>query len=369
VPGGYFSENLNLYPSVASDTNASPDLGYHYDRLDYVLGGMFVTNATITVNPGTAIGIYATNGVNYGLSIADSAHLSCLGLAGSPVHLAEYNTVQESVPSGWQIPSYGLVAHFTGFNCSMQFNFVDWSVFAQDVHHVQFTGLAQPVNYRNCEFYNGQMYSGGTLNFTNCLFVRDNSDFEFSDTNQSFFCNNTLVGGTFLFVPSQTNAVLQNNLFDRTSAPDNIGVFGMTYIGGHNAYVTNCDMLDPVMPGDRVLTNSPAYQTSWFGNYYLPPDSPLINAGSTTADQVGLYHFTTQTNQTVEGTSVVDIGYHYVATDAYGNPLDTNGDGIPDYIEDGNGNGVFDTGDFGDWKISPYGLGGANGLQVFTPLK
>ena len=51
----------------------------------------------------------------------------------------------------------------------------------------------------------------------------------------------------------------------------------------------------------------------------------------------------------MEGTSTVDIGYHYVATDAYGNPLDTDGDGIPDYIEDANGNGTVDSGET-DWQ-------------------
>ena len=84
---------------------------------------------------------------------------------------------------------------------------------------------------------------------------------------------------------------------------------------------------------------------------------------------MGLFHFTTQTNQAPEGTSIVDIGYHYVATDAFGNPLDSNGDGMPDYLEDSNGNGVFDSGDLGEWQISPYGLGSGNALQVFTPLK
>jgi hypothetical protein len=89
-----------------------------------------------------------------------------------------------------------------------------------------------------------------------------------------------------------------------------------------------------------------------------------------TADQIGLYHFTTQTNQVKEANSIVDIGYHYVAVDAYGNPIDTDGDGIPDYLEDTNGNGVFDSGDLGDWLVSPYnGLARTNGLQVFTPLK
>jgi hypothetical protein len=61
----------------------------------------------------------------------------------------------------------------------------------------------------------------------------------------------------------------------------------------------------------------------------------------------------------------------YIATDALGNPLDTDGDSIPDYIEDSNGNGIYDTGDFSDWQAytSPNGLTSGSGLQVFTPLK
>jgi len=86
-----------------------------------------------------------------------------------------------------------------------------------------------------------------------------------------------------------------------------------------------------------VVTNGFNWQGSWLGNYYLPTNSTLINTGSTNANLLGLYHFTSQTNQVKETNSVVDIGYHYVATDAYGNPLDSNSDGIPDYIEDGSG--------------------------------
>jgi hypothetical protein len=56
-----------------------------------------------------------------------------------------------------------------------------------------------------------------------------------------------------------------------------------------------------------------------------------------------------------ETNSIVDIGYHYVAVDGYGNPLDANGDGIPDYLEDANGNGIYDAGDLGPWNqpLSP----------------
>jgi hypothetical protein len=94
------------------------------------------------------------------------------------------------------------------------------------------------------------------------------------------------------------------------------------------------------MHGTHDVTNlvSYAWQSSWLGNFYEPTNSPLIDHGSTTADQFGLYHFTTQTNQVKETNSVVDIGYHYVALDTYGNPIDTDGDGVPDYLEDSNGN-------------------------------
>ena len=62
--------------------------------------------------------------------------------------------------------------------------------------------------------------------------------------------------------------------------------------------------------------------------------------GSTSANLIGLYHYTVKTNQTVEGDNIVSIGYHYVATGTNGLPLDSNGDGIPDYLEDPLGNGL-----------------------------
>ena len=51
-----------------------------------------------------------------------------------------------------------------------------------------------------------------------------------------------------------------------------------------------------------------------------------------------------------ETNSIVDIGYHYVAVDANGIPFDTNTNGIPDYLDDANGNGVIDSGEIA-WNI------------------
>jgi len=51
-----------------------------------------------------------------------------------------------------------------------------------------------------------------------------------------------------------------------------------------------------------------------------------------------------------ETNSVVDVSFHYVAVDSNGLPIDSNGDGIPDYLSDLNGNGSVDSGEIG-WNI------------------
>jgi hypothetical protein len=97
--------------------------------------------------------------------------------------------------------------------------------------------------------------------------------------------------------------------------------------------------------GEVTLSNAPPYQTSVFGNFYLPTNMPLYGAGSRSPAAAGLFHYSTRLDQTKEGNEpaghMVNIGVHYVA--ASGNvPKDTDGDGVPDYVEDANGNGVVD---------------------------
>lgn len=90
---------------------------------------------------------------------------------------------------------------------------------------------------------------------------------------------------------------------------------------------------------------------SFNGNdHYLPAASPYRDAGTKTGDQAGLYYYTTQTNQTPEGVSMVDLGFHYPAVDTSGNPIDANGNSVPDYLEDQNANGLMDA-----WEINHFG--------------
>jgi hypothetical protein len=363
-------------PQAQRDTD-TPDLGYHYDPIDYALGGVYATNATVTINPGTVIATFGTTNNAYGLGIGRGAQLSCQGLANSLNRIVQYNTVQEQAITNWcRVSSGSIESEFLNDSpaATIFCRFTDWSMPAQDAPHLYGTnGICNPIILRDCQFHGGTLVSTyPTINLTNCLLERVYASLRSKDTNIPSLRNNLFWRGTFDFAPNVSNALVKDNLFDQTSIPNNSGIYG-TYNGGFNAFVTNYNRIQPIFANDVILTNSPVYQSSWLGNYYLPTNSWLINAGSITANLVGLYHFTTQTNQVKETNSVVDIGYHYVALNSQLstiNPVDTDGDGVPDYLEDANGNGVVDNGE-NSWTNynSANGLTAGNGLLVFTPLK
>ena len=148
-------------------------------------------------------------------------------------------------------------------------------------------------------------------------------------------------GGTWAF---------RDNLFDRTS---NTLVSSSTIdVCSNNAYVTtNYGILLPTN-NIVILTNSPAYEMGTLGEYYYPTNlTNLIHQGSRLASAAALYHYTVTPDNAVEGTNTVSIGFHYVATDGNGVPLDSNGDGIPDYLEDANGDGIVDDGET-NWALA-----------------
>src|SRR5262249_44383402 len=109
--------------------------------------------------------------------------------------------------------------------------------------------------------------------------------------------------------------------------------------------------------GPHDVIASVSYQVGPLGNYYQLTSSGFVNKGSTTADVVGLYHFTVFTNlvgsvEIKETNSPVDIGVHYVATDANGNPGDKDLDMLADYLEDSDGGGTYNTGDLSNWQVA-----------------
>ena len=119
-----------------------------------------------------------------------------------------------------------------------------------------------------------------------------------------------------------------------------------------------------------IAVSGLAYDRRRLDFYYLQTNSVLIDAGNIYATNASLFHFSTATNQIKEGISIVDLAYHYVARDFAGKPVDADGDGIADYLENVSGTGSLGTEET-DWQSynSLFGIGTGPGLQVYTPLK
>jgi hypothetical protein len=232
------------------------------------------------------------------------------------------------------------------------------------------------LDWRDCQFRNGSIGhyfdsgAGRTWNIINNLFDCINYRFgtETDPVALNFYNNTFLPNSPGWFMPSTTpNWIVRDNLW----AQANVWQTGNTMDADWNSYVNSYQRLTVKSPThDTIISDSPAWQTAspGLGSRYLPSGHALLNAGSRTANLAGLYHHTTTTDQAKEASSTVDIGFHYVAVNGSSLPLDSDGDGLPDYLEDTNGNGSPDTGET-DWQNSENGTTGAPGLQVFTWLE
>jgi hypothetical protein len=245
-------------------------------------------------------------------------------------------------------------------------------------YHLYHYGLLAFSNLtvRNCEFYGSMNYLGGNTNTTlvmlNNLMARARLQAIGSSgyTNWLMYSNNLNYRATVRFgsLASSNAWSVHNNAFDGC-APALTTQYAMN---GYNAYYNCTFRLYPTNASDLVSTNNLAYESGPLGNFYQPTNSPLLNAGSTNADLVGLYHYTSTVSQVKETNSVVDIAYHYVAVDANGNPVDSDGDGIPDYLEDVNGNGAYNSGtDIGNWQSADTAgsrhIDESFKVRIFTP--
>jgi hypothetical protein len=376
-----FNVPTTLGPAIQRDTD-TPDLGYHYDPMDYVMSGVNV-NSNMTITAGTAIGWFKpASGNPYAVHLADKILMTFNGRLDAQDYFVRTSTVQESNGTwGAGISGFGIVG---SQNQSSQNITLSSEL---DMNFTTMTGLIWDQQFKDYSGYlivraNNSVMAGGNCGgyviscyFTNCLM--DNNQVgtvQGNAGNEIYLRNCTLHNGYFYGSRSRAipisvrdcafDQVTLYNVFDTYST--NSAITDYSY----NAYTNAADPFpSPAGASHDQASVSFNWQTGPLGIFYLPTNSVLIDAGHTTADQVGLYHFTTQTNQVKETNSIVDIGYHYVALDTLGNPFDMDGDGIPDYLEDANGNGVVDGGE-SSWLLNAYnGLSYANGLQVFTPLK
>jgi len=311
-----FSVATNFSIRAWRDTN-TPAQGYHYDPLDYVFSGVNVYS-NMTFNAGTAVGWYelpGSGGTGCGFNIYDKVVLAFKGTASAPCTFARYCTVQEGGNGLWSNLGYmgGIVSGSLSGGYSMNpthaplisMNFTRCALLAEGPNQFREStggGLSQVVA-QNSEIWNGNVGTyWDNLIATNCLFDRVNLGVGGGNAAQYWMRNCTMRGGSLsLSKYGLTWPVwIEECAFDGTSiaVDDNSGGnTNITYCD-FNAFLLHSNQL-PLVPARHNLTNllSFNWQSSWFGNFYQATNSPLIDAGSTTAVQFGLYHFTTQTNQ------------------------------------------------------------------------
>lgn len=372
-----FSVEQTFSPQAHRDTDI-PDLGYHYDPLDYTFGGCTAeTNLTFTA--GTAAGWFRTTSgwthAGQAIRMNGPITVSFAGTMESPAYWVRLNTVQEQDHTAgyghgsienWAGPDYPTVrGRFLCCSAMAGENFNGY--FADD-----YGGIRSEMTHS--EFWSGALFTyGDKMFFTNCLMLRVNMGLANGSASDSRVLRNcTFVGGQFNV--SRTVAMpvsVRDCSFDNTSfsTSDSYANNSSVTDYDYNAFLSDAARTYPQGAHDVIIVNFD-WQTGALGSRYLPTASDLINKGSRSANLSMLYHFTTQTNQVKELNSVVDIGYHYVAVDSNDNPIDTDGDGLPDYIEDADGDGLVDNLET-DWmSYNANGtLGFKNGqsILIFEP--
>jgi hypothetical protein len=430
--GAQIGGQITLSPQVSRYTNGAPDIGYYYDALDYTVGSLGVAGGTVTVLPGTAIGIrndYISSGgywTIFGFYVNQGGSIISHGTPAKPnifafadlvqetpnINFAEYQVGYSQYAGDW-LP--GIVSFVTDFepgdaaSPTLDFRFSNFFLPAADLHFC--SGLSFDdfwifsasssvnLNLQDCSLHNGQVnlgqpdgydfaqdqvFGSGAVTWKNTLFenVSINLDPTFYENGaddqglnvdlslQAY--NNLFRGGQWLHLEpipaSAGNWLFEDNLFDQVNFIQDINQpLDFDYNGNwaltadsvgwdanvdpwsvpNTNYLQTTITLDGFTDGhnEQFLAAAPPYQFGTFGNYYLPNNTVLYGAGSTNAAGVGLYHYTTQTNQFKEGSAtsghMVNIGLHYIAANSYGQPMDSDNDGIPDYVENWNGDGNY----------------------------
>jgi hypothetical protein len=346
-----------FFPQAQRDTDQAPSLGFHYDPLDWAFTGVQVTNCNVQILPGTAIGTYGS----YGLALYSGANLVGTGSPTALNRMARYNMVQEHANTNADTIGPSMYGKAVAGPAAVQatFRFTDWSMPAQDSYHFKPNGQLTGASFTDCQFHGGEFLQDlPSLNLTNNLFERVNTTIDDSEIglDVSPIVRNCLFFGGQLTIThwNSDTWLFRDNLFDQTIIAQD-GDVDNAYAG----YTPGTTHLTLTNVHDVVASLS--YKAGPLGNYYQPTNSAFINVGSVAnAGLVGLYHYTVTTNlvsgsEIAETNGIVDIGFHYVAVDSTGNPLDNDLDGIPDYLEDSNGNGLLDSGET-DWQ-SPTDLG------------
>lgn len=378
------TSSQTIGPIAIRDPQAH-NLGYHYPVVDYVVNGVTVNSATLNIEQGTVL---ACQGYPFpwGIRLNPGGRLNVNGVPTNRVVFAHLEAVQES--PFWNLQPWGPTITWRElyFPNGIPTPYPEAKVLYADFPTLcgGWNGHLWPINnYLSLSYsiissltIDGCLFQGGGLlyddggpqgrSFTvrNTVFDRcyvgiyDTGGFaayfdqpEYSSTIRA--ANNLFYQGPTIFFPvpgdgAGTNWIFTDNVFDNVLFYDSWGVWnGPVGVNHHNAYVgmasipNGANRLTPAAP----TTTDPdllslTYDLGLLGKFYLPATATnLLARGSRSAAAAGEYHFTPLANNQKEAAGQASIGPHFLALAAGGIP-DSNGDGVPDFLADLNGDGL-----------------------------
>jgi hypothetical protein len=363
ILAGPITVNTVLEPRAWRDMDV-PNRGYHYDPVDYAVNTLqVVQSASLTLTNGVVLATYGQNG----LWLNSGAVLRSVGRPADRNHIVRFNTVMEQ-PLNWGGGGpYNHVVinpyHTSGTAPVVQCRFTDFSLLAHAGFPIYTSAsgwVISNLTLQDCAFRGGALElagpAGTAVHLRNNLLLSASTSLSGAYALQAY--NNLFRRGFVLVDHSSGSWVLKDNVLDRCEILD-FSLVPVTH--SHNVYVSTVGRIGTPQTGDVTLANLLYYQRD-LGRYYQHTSSSLRNAGSRLATAAGLAHYTA-TSDYAKDTGMVDIGLHYVAT-VNGLPIDTDGDGLADYVEDANGNGVVDAGET-DWtNPDTDGDGLSDGAEV-----
>jgi len=358
-----------LSPQAQRDTDTL-DLGFHYEALDWAVNGVAVTNVVLTLTNGVALAAFG----NSGICLQGGSQFYSEGTPLQHNHLTRFFNVQEQ-PINWGGGSSSSMYTIDPSNSGSsppiaQLRFTDFDGITGSGYHLYTLNTNWTLSsllLQDCSLNSALFYLDGptnsTLSLNNNLFERVTVSCKSKPIINAY--NNLFRYGTNSVSNTGTgNWIFKDNAFDNSWILDT----GNAVTAAFNAYINmGTNRFYPTNASDLVLTSF-TYTNSTLGSYYQLSTN-FYNMGSRNATNAGLYHYTVQISQPKETNSIVDIGFHYVAV-SNGLPVDTDGDGAPDYLEDrnGDGNGANDSTSWQTYN-SPNGLTNASDIKIFTPLK
>ena len=302
-----------LSPQAQRDTD-TPDLGYHYEKIDYAINALTVTNTSLTLTNGVALATFGNNGI----WLQDGSQLFSEGTPMNHNHMIRYYNVQEqSTNWGGGIQSSTITINPYNYSvapANAQLRFTDFDGMASSGNHIytsQTHWTFSSLLLEDCTFNSGSFLLDGptdsTFGITNNLFER--VAVYCQDTPRITSCNNLFRFGTIETTNFGTNNwTFMDNAFDSTSLND----WGNAVTASYNAYINmGTNRFYPTNANDKILTSF-NYTNGPLGRY-CQASTNLYDMGSRNATNAGLYHYTVRLDQTKETNSTVDIGFHYAA--------------------------------------------------------